>query len=139
MVGESSAEQRKLQAAPCCYCFYKDNEKEETYLVAVVVVVGNVDFRPMSCTSDGLRCGPDLENGPRVGEQAEYRGRNHARTIQLSDFSTGAHPRLRRSPRHSVGICNKLHSFNGVAVSFFEQESSAVEDNRTSGLCGRWE
>ena len=67
MGGESSAEQRKLQAAPCCYCFYKDNEKEETYLVAVVVVVGNVDFRPMSCTAEGLRCGPDLENGPRIG------------------------------------------------------------------------
>src|ERR1035441_9579190 len=110
---------RKLRAAPCCYCFYKNNEKEETYLVAVVVVVGNVDFRPMSCTSDGLRCGPDLENGPRVGEQAEYPGRNHAQTIQLSDFSTGAHPRLRRSPRHSVGICNKLHSLGVVAPRIF--------------------
>ena len=135
---ESSAKQRKLRAAPCCYCFYKNNEKEETYLVAVVVVAGNVDFRPMSCTSDGLHCSPDLENRPRIGEQAEYRGRRCAGTTQLSDFSTGARPRLRRGPRHSVGICNKLHNFNGLAVPLFEQESSAVEDNRTSGLCGRW-
>ena len=88
----------------------------------------------MSCTSDGLRCGPDLENGPRIGEQAEYPGRNHAQTIQLSDFSTGARPRLRRSPRHSVGICNKLHSFNGLAGPLFEQGSLATEDNQDIGI-----
>jgi len=124
----------KLQPAAYCYCFYKNNKKEDTYLVAVVVVGGNVDFRPMSCTSDGLRCGLDLENGSRIGEQAEYRGRSRVRTTQLSAFSTGARPRLHRSPRHSVGICNKLHSFNGLAVPLFEQESSAAEDNQDIGI-----
>ena len=95
---ESSAEGEKLLAALCCYCFYKNNEKEETYLVVVVVVAGNVDFRPMSHTADGLRYGLDLENGPRIGEQAEYRGCICARTTQLSYFSTGRVPGSVRGP-----------------------------------------
>jgi putative NADH-flavin reductase len=33
-----------------------------------------------------------------------------------------------------VGICNKLHSFNDLAVPFFEQESSAAEDNQDIGI-----
>jgi putative NADH-flavin reductase len=33
-----------------------------------------------------------------------------------------------------VGICNKLHSFNDLAVPLFEQESSAAEDNQDIGI-----
>jgi hypothetical protein len=47
----------------------KQSEKEK-YLVAVIVVTGNVDFRLMCRIADKLRSCPDLENRTRIPEEA---------------------------------------------------------------------
>jgi hypothetical protein len=93
--------------------------KERELLVAVVVVAGNVDFRPDVPNREDLSFGPDLENQGAGSRTWRKTGPVAGGATRFSHFFTEALLKVEGRPSAFRGNWDKARSISMISMALF--------------------